>query len=60
MTPTSLSGCSASYRQKLLKMASVFLKEEKICYKMVYYTLLSQSSEITKSEFTQTKKGLGT
>jgi len=34
MTLTSLAAAQA----KLLKMA-MFLKEEKICYKMVYYTL---------------------
>jgi len=39
MPPTSLA--------KSLKMASFFLKEEKICYKIVYFTFkLSQSSEI--------------
>jgi len=27
------SACSASYRKNSLKMASVVLKEEKICYK---------------------------
>jgi len=41
------SGCDASYRPNHLKMASMFLKEEKIYYKMVYYIRFSQSSEIT-------------
>jgi len=31
--------CSRGAFVKSLKMASVFLKEENICYKMVYYTL---------------------
>jgi len=30
--------CSASVQAKSSKMASVFSKEKKICYKMVYYT----------------------
>jgi len=40
-------------------MASVFLKEEKICYKMVYYTLhLSQSSEIVLQSYFKGRKCL--
>jgi len=43
------SRCGASYKHKSIKMASVFLKEEKICYRMVYFILCLvsvQSSEI--------------
>jgi len=32
----------------------VFLKEEKVCYKMVYYT----RNRVAKLEFKQAKKGL--
>jgi len=32
-------GYSTSYRKIMKIMASVFLKQEKICYKMVYYSL---------------------
>jgi len=31
--------CSACRTGKFIKMVSVFLKEEKNCYKMVYYCL---------------------
>jgi len=34
MTPTELVAVQA----KVLKMVLMFLEEEKICYKMVYYT----------------------
>jgi len=34
----SCSGCEA-LQGKLLKMTLVLLKEEKTCYKMIYYTL---------------------
>jgi len=42
---------------KSFEMAAMLLKEEEVCYKMVYYTLYSQSSEIAfrKLEFKQTK-----
>jgi len=56
MTVTSLAAVVAPRKGKIIKMVSVFLKEQKIRYKMVlhgmimvYYTLclgLSQSSEI--------------
>jgi len=36
MTPTSLAAAVVPRTVKLLKM---ILKEEKICYKMAYYTL---------------------
>jgi len=36
---------------KLLKMASVFLKEAKICYIMVYYTLCLDSVNRQKSRW---------
>jgi len=35
MTPTSLAADVAPRKAKLLKMAYMFLKEQKICYKMV-------------------------
>jgi len=41
MTPTSLMQRLERLAQvKLLKMASVFLKKEKICYKIVYYAFI--------------------
>jgi len=43
------SGCRASHRQIIKNDLLFFLKKEKICYKMVYYTFafkLGQSSEI--------------
>jgi len=33
--------CKRLAQAKSSKMASMFLKEEKLCYKMVYYTLYS-------------------
>jgi len=39
MTPTSLAAAVAPRTGKSLKIAAVFLKEEKIFYKLVYYTL---------------------
>jgi len=61
------SGCSTSCTGKMIKNGPVFFKEEKICYKIVYYTLyLSYANRqkscfknrVTKLEFTQTKNGL--
>jgi len=37
LTPTSLAVAVAPRKAKSLKMASLFLKEEKICYKLVHY-----------------------
>jgi len=39
MTPMALAAPVAPRTGKPLKMASAFLKEEKICYQIVYYTL---------------------
>jgi len=38
MTPTSLAAAVAPRTGKIIKMGSVFLKEERFFYKMVYYT----------------------
>jgi len=50
MTPTSLAATVVPrtvVQAKSLKIDCMYSKEEKICYKMVYYTFkLSQSSEI--------------
>jgi len=54
MTPTSLAVAVAPRTGKIIKNGLMFLKEKKICYKMVYYTI----SRVTRVEFTQTKKGL--
>jgi len=32
------AGCIASLQEKIIKLLKMFLKEEKICYKMMYYT----------------------
>jgi len=37
--PSSLAAAVAPRLAEPLKIASKFLKKEKICYKMVYYTL---------------------
>jgi len=37
MTVTSLAAVVALRTDKTVKMVSIFLKEEKICYKLVYY-----------------------
>jgi len=39
MTPTSLAAIVLPCTGKIIENGLVFLKEAKICYKMVYYTL---------------------
>jgi len=39
MMPSSLSAAVGPRTGKIIKNGLVVLKEEKICYKMVYYTL---------------------
>jgi len=39
MTPTSLAAAVVPRTGKIIKNGTVFLKEEKIYYKMIYYTL---------------------
>jgi len=62
MTVTSLVAVVAPRTGKIIKNGPVFLKKEKICYKMVYYTLYLSTpivrnlvTKITKQEFTWTK-----
>jgi len=56
MTLTSLVATVRLVREKSLKMASEFLKEEKICYKIAYYSLCL--NRVGKLEFKQTKNQL--
>jgi len=53
-TPTSLAAAVAPRAGKSLKIVSVFLKEEKICYKIVFK--LSQSSEIVLQSWNQSSE----
>jgi len=63
MTPTSFAVPVAPRTGKIIKNGLLmFLKDEKICYKMVYYTLyLSKPIArncVAKLEFIQAKNGL--
>jgi len=49
MTSTSFAATVVP-RTKSLKSASMFLKEKKICYKMVYYIHFSVNSEFQLSQ----------
>jgi len=61
MMPMSLVAVLAPRRQNYFNMTSVFLKEEKICYKKWYITLCIYfkpivRNRVTKLEFRETKK----
>jgi len=45
-TDDACSGCSASYRQNLLKVASVFLKEVKIVYYALYLSQVNRQKPL--------------
>jgi len=48
-----VTGSRCGVQSKSLKMALVFLKEEKVCYKMVYFILcLGKANRVAKLEFT--------
>jgi len=52
MTPTPLAAAVAPCTSKIIKK---FLKEEKICYKMVYYTHSIVRNCVGKLKFKKTK-----
>jgi len=58
---TSLVAVIAPHTDKIIKMASMFLKKENICYKMVRHITLCiyvkpiVRNRVTMLEFTQTK-----
>jgi len=54
MMPTSLAAVVTPRTFKIIKTGLLFLKEEKICYTMVYYTVcLSKANQLShqKSDF---------